>query len=197
MRIRLESMEHHIVCVLWQVHLPALSYSDFHEAFFELIVHGFNGEAKIEKACHSERNVGFIKFLPNPSYCQQLHLHRSAVKMTSVSETTRTLRYELQSRKIYIEEPITSPEILSEQPQMQDESINTIQEMPNSQFRLVLSVTPCMPRTSSLESVNDSISPLLFSSTSSLTFAPTPDSPKDQLSPSPTSSIDSLTSFHM
>ena len=84
--------------------------------FFELIVHGFNGEAKIEKACHSERNVGFIKFLPNPSYCQQLHLHRSAVKMTSVSETTRTLRCELRSREINIEEPITSPEILSEHP---------------------------------------------------------------------------------
>ena len=97
---------------------------------------------------------------------------------------------------IYIEEPITSPEILSEQPQTQDESITTIQETPNSQFRLVLSVTPCMPRISSLESVNDSTSPLLFSSTSSLTFAPTPDSPKDQLPPSPTSSTNSLTSFN-
>ena len=96
-----------------------------------------------------------IKFLPTPSYCQQLHLHRSAVKMTSVSGTThtstRTLRYELRSREIYIEEPITSPEILSEKPQTQDESITTIQETPNSQFRLVLSVTPCMPRISSLE----------------------------------------------
>ena len=137
-----------------------------------------------------------IKFLPNPSYCQQLHLHRSAVKMTSVSETTRTLRYELRSMEIYIEEPINSPEILPEHPQTQDESINTIQEIPNSQFRLVLSVMPCMPRISSLESVNDSTSPLLFSSTSSLTFVPTPDSPKDQLPPSPTSSTDSLTSFH-
>ena len=96
-----------------------------------------------------------IKFLPTPSYCQQLHLHRNAVKMTSVSGTThtgtRTLRYELRSREIYIEEPITSPEILSEKPQTQDESITTIQETPNSQFRLVLSVTPCMPRISSLE----------------------------------------------
>ena len=53
--------------------------------------------------------------------------------------------------EIYIEEPITSPEILSEKPQTQDESITTIQETPNSQFRLVLSVTPCMPRISSLE----------------------------------------------
>ena len=141
-----------------------------------------------------------IKFLPNPSYCQQLHPHRSAAKMTSVSGTThtgtRTLRYELRSRKIYIEEPITSPEILSEKPQTQDESITTIQEIPNNQFRLVLSVTPCMPRISSLESVNDSTSPLLFSSTSSLTFAPTPDSPKDQLPPSPTSSTNILTSFN-
>ena len=118
--------------------------------------------------------------------------------MTSVSETTstRTLRYELRSREICIEQPITSPEILSENPQTQDECITTIQEMPNSQFRLVLSVTPCMPRISCLESVNDSTSPLLFSSTSSLTFAPTPDSPKDQLPPSPTSSTNILTSFN-
>ena len=88
-----------------------------------------------------------IRFLPNPSYYQQLHLDRSAIKMMSVSETTgtRTLRYELRSREIYIKEPITSPEILSEHPQTQDESITTIQETPNSQFRLVLSVTPCMP----------------------------------------------------
>ena len=116
--------------------------------------------------------------------------------MTSVSETTRTLRYELRSREIYIEEPINSPEILPEHPQTQDESINTIQETPNSQFRLVLSVTPCMPRTSSLECVNECTSPLLFSSTSSLTFVPNPDSPKDQLPPSPTSSTNDLTSFH-
>ena len=53
-----------------------------------------------------------------------------------------------------------------------------------------------MPRTSSLESVNKSTSPLLFSSTSSPTFVPTPDSPKDQLPPSPTSSTNSPTSFH-
>ena len=78
--------------------------------------------------------------MPNPANCQQLHLHRSAVKMTSVSETTRTLRYELRSREIYIEEPINSPEILPEHPQTQDESINTIQETPNSQFSLVLSL---------------------------------------------------------
>ena len=80
---------------------------------------------------------------------------------------------------------------------MQDESTNTIQETPNSQFRLVLSVTPCMPRTSSLESVNKSTSPILFSSTLSPTHVPTPDSPKDQLPPSPSSSTNSLTSFHI
>ena len=85
---------------------------------------------------------------------------------------------------------------LSEHPQTQEESIRSIQETPNSQFRLVLSVTPCVPRISSLESVNDNTSPLLFSSTSSLTFVPTPDSPKDQPPPSPTSSTSSLTSFH-
>ena len=113
--------------------------------------------------------------------------------MTSVSETTRTLRYKLRSREIYIEEPITSPEILSEHPQTQDESINTIQEMPNSQFRLVLSVTHCVPRISSLESVNDNTSPQHFSPTSSLTFVPTPE---DQPPPSPTSSTSSPTSFH-
>ena len=116
--------------------------------------------------------------------------------MTSVSETTRTLRYELRSREIYIEEPITSPETLSEHPQTQEESISSIQETPNSQYRLVLSVTPCVPRKSSLESVNDNTSPLLFSPTSSLTFVPTPDSPKDQPPPSHTSSTSSLTSFH-
>ena len=53
-----------------------------------------------------------------------------------------------------------------------------------------------MPRISSLESVNNSTFPLLFSSTSSLTFAPTPDSPKDQLPPSPTSSTNIQTSFN-
>ena len=93
------------------------------------------------------------------------------------------------ARKIYIEE-ITSLEILSEHPQMQDESINTIQKIPNSQFRLVLSVMPCMPCISSLEFVDKSTSPLLFSSTSSPTYVPNPN-PKDQLPPSP-----SLMSFH-
>ena len=39
------------------------------------------------------------------------------------------------------------PMILLEPSQMQDDSVNTIQEMPNSQFRLLLSVMPCMPRT--------------------------------------------------
>ena len=77
----------------------------------------------------------WIKFESNPSYCQQIHPHRSTENMTSVSETTRTLRYELQSREIYIEEPITSPEILLEHPQTQDENISSIQETPNSQFR--------------------------------------------------------------
>ena len=79
---------------------------------------------------------------------------------------------------------------------MQEESISSIQETPNSQFRLVLSVSPCVPRISSLESVNDNTSPLLFSPTSSLTFVPTPDSPNDQPPPSPTSSTSSPTSFH-
>ena len=153
-----------------------------------------------EKACHSERNVG--PSTANEVWVKPLllstitDLHCSAENMTSVFKTTRTLRYELQSREIYIEEPITSPETLSAHPRTQDESINIIQETPNSQFRLVLSVTPCMPHISSLESVNNSTSPLLFSSTLSLTFAPTPDSPKDQLLLSPTSSTDSLTSFH-
>ena len=120
-----------------------------------------------------------VKFLSYPSYCQQSCLYRSTTKMMSVYETTRTLRYELQSREIYIEELITSPKILSEHPQMQDESTNTIQETPNSQFRLVLAVTPCMPHKSRLESVNNSTSPLQFSSISSPTYVPTPDSPKD------------------
>ena len=68
--------------------------------------------------------------------------------MTSTSKTTRTLRYKLWSREIYIEEctPITSSEVLSEPPQMQDDSTNTIQQTPKSQFRLILSVTPWMPQ---------------------------------------------------
>ena len=85
----------------------------------------------------------------------------------------------------YTEEPITSPEILPEPPpQMQDDSIKT----PNSQFWLVLSVTPCMPHISSIEPVNRSPSPLLFSPTPTIspTHAPTPDSPQDQPPPSST-----------
>ena len=46
----------------------------------------------------------------------------------------------------------------------------------------------CMPGTSSSESVNKSLPPLLFSSTSSPTYAPTP--------PSPSTSTNSRTSFH-
>jgi len=68
----------------------------------------------------------------------------------SISETTRTLRYELRSREIYIEESINSLEILPEHPQTQDESINTIQETPNSQFRLVPLTAPQAQPTSLL-----------------------------------------------
>ena len=111
--------------------------------------------------------------------------------------TTR-LRCALRSREIYTEEPITSPEILSEPPQTQDDSISSIQETPNSQFRLVLSVTPCMPCISSIESVNHSPSPLLFSPTptASPVHAPTPDSTQDQPPPPPLSPTNSLTSSH-
>ena len=83
-------------------------------------------------------------------------------KMTSTLETcTRTLRYELRSRDIYIEErtPITSPETLSEPHETRGESVNTIQETQNSQFRLFLLVTPCMPHIDSNKSVNCSPSP--------------------------------------
>ena len=78
----------------------------------------------------------------------------------STLETIRTLRYVFQSRETYIKEPITSPEILSEPfpPQKQEDSINTVQETLNSQFRLVLLVPPYMPCTSSLEFVNCSLS---------------------------------------
>ena len=78
----------------------------------------------------------------------------SFLKLLHYTTRSRTLRYALRSREIYTEEPITSPEILSEPPQTQDDSSNSIQETPNSQFRLLLSVTPCMPRISSIESVN-------------------------------------------
>ena len=48
-------------------------------------------------------------------------------------------------------------------PQTQDKSVNTIQETPNSQFRLLLSVMSCMPRIDSEKSVNCSPSPPLVS----------------------------------
>ena len=98
-------------------------------------------ELTLEKARHESKTSGLpnaIKVESNPSYCQQLHLYCSTTKMTSVSETTRTLRYKLWSREIYTKDPITSPEILLEHHQMQDESTKTIQETLNSQFRLVL-----------------------------------------------------------
>ena len=122
----------------------------------------------------------------------------SFLKLLHYTTRTRTLRYALRSREIYTEEPIASPEILSESPQTQDDSINSIQETPNSQFRLVLSVTPCMPRISSIESVNHSPSPLLFSPTptSSPVHAPIPHSPQNQPPPPPLSPTNSPTSFH-
>ena len=108
--------------------------------------------------------------------------------MTSVSETTHTLRYELRSREIYIEEPITSPELLSEHPQTQEESIRSIRETPNSQFRLVLSDQPPPSPTSSTSSLtsfptcntssqHNTLSPELFS--------PTPTSQNKWPSPPP------------
>ena len=101
----------------------------------------------------------------------QCHSMTSLLKLLHYTTRTRTLRYALRSREIYAEGPITSPEILSEPPQTQDDSIKT----PNNQFRLVLSVTPCMSRISSIESINCSPSPLLFSPTptTSPTHAPT------------------------
>ena len=99
--------------------------------------------------------------------------------LTTRFEThTRTLRYGLRSREIYIEErtPITCPEILTEPQETQDESVNTIQETPNSQFRLFLSVTPCMPRIDSKKSATCIPSPPLFS-------PPTGDSPQNQSPP--------------
>ena len=92
----------------------------------------------------------------------------SLLKLLHYTTCTRTLRYALRSREIYTKESITSLEILSEPPQTQEDSINSIKETPNSQFRLVLSVTLCMPHISSIESVNHSPSPLLFSPTNSV-----------------------------
>ena len=64
------------------------------------------------------------------------------------------------------------------------------------QFRLILSVTPCMPHTSSLVFLSHSPSPLLFSSTptSSPAHTLTPDSPQDQAPPPPLNPTTSLTS---
>ena len=99
-------------------------------------------------------------FQPPPTYCP--HQYRSAAEMMSTFETnTRTLRYELRSREIYIEEwtSITSPETLLEPPKTQDERENTIQETPNTQFRMLVSVMPCMPHIDSEKSVNFNPSP--------------------------------------
>ena len=122
----------------------------------------------------------------------------SLLKLLHYTTRTRTLRYALRSREIYTEEQITSPEILSEPPQTEDESINSIQETPNSQFRLVLSVTPCMPRISSIDSANHSPSPLQFSPTPTANPAhpPTRNSPQDQPPPPPLSPTNSQTSSH-
>jgi len=92
--------------------------------------------------------------------------------MTSVSETTSTLRYELRSREIYIEQPMTSQRYCRSTPRR----------------RRKASAASRRRRT-----VNSGWS---SRHTSSLTFVPTPDSPKDQSPPSPTSSTSSLTSFH-
>ena len=123
--------------------------------------------------------IKVFKTPPTVNLCP--HQYRSAAKMTSTFETTCTLRYELRSREIYIDASLTSPEILSEPPQTQDDSVNTIQETPNSQFRLFLSVTPCMPRTNSLECINrrHSPSPPLFSPTPSPAHVPTHNSPQE------------------
>ena len=82
--------------------------------------------------------------------------------------------------------------------QTQNDSLDTIPETPNSQFRLFLSVTPCMPRKDSLKSVNHSPSPPLFSPTptSSLAHAPTYDSPQNQPLALPLSPTTSQTSTH-
>ena len=136
----------------------------------------------LEKARHSvAKRRAKLKFSKPllPTDCP--HPYRSAVEMMSRFEThTRTLRYGLRSREIYIEErtPITSPEILTEPQETQDESVNTIQETPNSQFRLFLSVTPCMPRIDSEKSATCIPSPPLFS-------PPTGDSPQNQSPPPP------------
>ena len=141
--------------------------------------------------------------MPTPSYCphhinKPIPQRRSMTSFMKLLHYTTRLRYALRSREIYTEEPITSPEILSEPPQTQDDSISSIQETPNSQFRLVLSVTPCMPCISSIESVNHSPSPLLFSPTptASPVHASTPDSTQDQPPPPPLSPTNSLTSSH-
>ena len=113
--------------------------------------------------------------------------------MTSIFET-RTLSYQLRSRGIYTEEHtlINSPEILSEPPQTQDDCPNTIQETPNSQFRLFLSVTPGIPHKDSLKSVNRSPTPPLFSPTPASSY----DSPQNQPLPLPLSPTTSQTSAY-
>ena len=77
-----------------------------------------------ENNCDDKRDITLCthacaKGLPNPSDC--LHQYCSAAEMTSALETTRTytrtLRYVLWFREIYIEELITSLKILLEPPQ--------------------------------------------------------------------------------
>ena len=119
---------------------------------------------------------------------------------TATRTQTRTLRYILRSWETYSKELITSPEILSEPPPTQDNSTNTVQETTNSQFRLFLSVTSCMPHTSSLEIyINRTPPPYCLAPhpPQAQPHVPTPNSPQDQQSSpqlSPTNSLTSLRS---
>ena len=137
-----------------------------------------------------------IKNFPNPSHHP---LQFSAVpqhrRMTSIFEThtlpeiPTTIQGDLHRRTHAYQLPRDTVGTPPPPPQTQDDSPNTIQETPNSQFRLFISVMPCMPHKDNLKSVNRSPSPPLFSPTpaSSLAHAPTYNSPQNQPLPLPLS----------
>ena len=73
-------------------------------------------------------NAALNKVLPNPSCCLHQHLyHRAPDLMSALTTCTQTLRYVLQSMEIYMKKSFTSPEVLSEPPKTQDDSINIMQ----------------------------------------------------------------------
>ena len=118
---------------------------------------------KLAKARQSwaKRRAKSVVFQTPPTYCPHQHrAHRRRDDVNIWNQHTDPAENELRSRKSHRRaNPDHVPGDTFGTPQTQDESVNTIQETPNSQFRLLLSVTPCMSRIDSEKSVNCSPSP--------------------------------------